>query len=441
MTKELHLGVLINGTGFHIAGWRHPSVNPLQSHDIDYYTHLARTAEAACFDVLFMADGAAVNYVNDPEGLRRMAPPHHLEPTTLLSAIAARTSAIGLVGTISTTYNEPYHVARRIASMDHISRGRAAWNVVTSDNIREALNFTDQPHPEHDERYARAREFLDVVLGLWDSWDDDALILNQETGIYLDPDRMRPIDHHGQYFHVQGPMNCFRPPSGHPVLAQAGSSPVGRDFGAATSDLIFTAQKSLEDAVAFRQDIRRRAQTHGRNPDHVKVLPGIVPIVGETPEEAEEKYGALQSLITPEVGLQLLRDLLGGFDLSPWDIDGPVPDIPPSNAGHARREMLVSIARERNFTIRQLYEYAAGSRGHRVLLGSAKTIADDLQHWAESEAADGFALMPPYLPLALDEFCAEVVPELQKRGLFRKAYRGTTLREHLGLERPANRVR
>lgn len=434
--RRIHLGVLINGTGFHIAGWRHPSVKPDRSLDIRYYADLAQIAERGKFDVLFLADGAAVNYASNLEATKRIAPPHHLEPFTLLSALAVLTSRIGLVGSVSTTYNEPYHVARRFASLDHISNGRAAWNIVTSDNPREALNFSRSEHVEHDERYRRAHEFTQVVTGLWDSWDDDALVLDQQSGIYFDVQKVHALDHVGERFSVKGPLNVFRSPQGHPVIMQAGSSKAGRDFAATHAEVIFTAQQSIEDARAFYADVKERARILSRSQTSPRILAGIVPFVGNTREEAQAKFNQLRDLIPPEVGLQLLSELFGGLDLSSYPVDGPLPDIPASNAGHGRRELLIDLAREKGYTIRDLYLHAAGSRGHRVIIGSAAEIADDLQHWFETGAADGFALMPPFLPLALAEFVDAVVPELQRRGLFRHDYEGVTLRENLGLRRP-----
>lgn len=431
------LGAFLYPTGYHVAAWRHPDVPAGAGLDAGHYIELARTAERGRFDFLFLPDSSAMRG-EDLDELSRTAIRYvaQFEPLTLLGALAAATERIGLTATVSSTYSEPYTVARMLASLDHLSRGRAGWNLVTSQNPYEAFNFGFAEHPEHDARYARADEFARVVKGLWDTWADDAWVRDKEACRFFDPAGVRPLDHRGAHFTVRGPLNLPRTPQGHPVTIQAGSSEPGRELAAAVADIVFTAQHSREQALAFTEDIKARADKHGRSPDSVRVLAGVFPHVGRTDAEAQEEFQRLQDLIDPSVGLGLLSSELGHVDLSGCDVDGPLPELPPSNSGRSRRDLLVAVARDEGLTIRQLYQRVAGSRGHGQIIGSAESVADHLAHWYDSGAVDGFIVMPPRLPGGLDDFVDLVVPELQRRGLFRTEYAGSTLRQHLGLERP-----
>ena len=435
---QIKLGAFLMNSGHHAAAWRHP--NAWAEHGLDFpnYRQLAQTAERAKFDMVFLADGVAVRRDQNIEALSRSGQIVHFEPLTLLSALAAVTEHVGLVATASTTYNEPYHIARKFASLDYLSGGRAGWNVVTSASEAEAHNFNREKHMEHALRYERAREFLDVVTGLWDSWDDDAFIRDKASGVYVDPDKIHVLKHKGKHFSVQGPLNVARPPQGYPVIVQAGASEDGRDFAASTAEVIFTAQQTLAEAQAFYASIKDALPKYGRTPDQVKIMPGIFPVIGTTEAEAKEKYDQLQDLIHPTVGLALLSGLVGGFDLSSYPLDGPLPELPETNLQKSRLQLVSDLAKRDNLTIRQLYQAIAGARGHRTIWGTPVQIADQLQEWFENDAADGFNIMPPYLPNGLDEFVELVIPILRQRGLFRTEYEGKTLRENLGLARPHN---
>ena len=363
------------------------------------------------------------------------------DPLTLLSAIAPVTEHLGLVATATTSYNEPYNVARGFASLDHISGGRAGWNVVTSSNLSEAHNFGREAHFEHDERYDRAIEFTEIVFGLWDSWDDDAFVRDRASGQYFDPAKLHVLNHKGPHFSVRGPLNVARPPQGRPVIFQAGSSEVGRELAARIAEGVFTPQHTLAGAQEFYRDLKGRMAKYGREPDGLKIMPGLNPIVGRTAREAEEKHRFLQSLIHPDVGLELLSNALGGFVLSEYDIDGPLPDIPDYLGVNSQTSFrnVIRWAREEKLTIRKLYERYAGARGQRTLIGSPGQIADHMAKWFLGHGVDGFLIQPAYLPGGLDDFVDLVIPELQERGLFRAEYEGTTLRESLGLKRPVSR--
>jgi alkanesulfonate monooxygenase len=363
----------------------------------------------------------------------------YFEPITLLSALAAVTEHIGLVSTATTSYNEPYHVARKYASLDHISGGRAGWNVVTSGNLSEAWNFGREAHYEHGDRYDRAREFIDVVKGLWDSWDDDAFVRDRSSAIYFDPEKLHVLNHKGEHFSVRGPLNVARPPQGHPVIVQAGSSETGKEFAAEYAEVIFTMARTVERAKAFYDDVKGRMAKFGRHPEHLKIMAGFNPVIGNTELEAEEKHQFLQSRIHPEVGLELLSAAVGGFDLSRYPLDGPLPDIPESKGSKAHFKQVVDMARIEGLTIRQIYMRYAGARGNRTVKGTPQKIADEMEDWFLSRAIDGFLVQPSYLPGGLDEFVATVIPELQRRGIFRRRYSGRTLRENLGLPRPVSR--
>ncbi len=438
--RQMKLGLFLMGSGHHLAGWRHPDALAAGDLDFDGYRRIVQAAERAKFDLAFLADGLAMRDLGGPEGTSRADYwPAHLDPLTLLPALAAVTTRIGLVATASTTYYEPYHVARKFASLDHISKGRAGWNLVTSDSAQDAANFSRPNWTEHDLRYERARDFVDVVTGLWDSWEDEAWLRDKASGRYFDPARVHALAHSGAHFSVRGPLNVPRPPQGHPVIVQAGSSGVGQALAAATADVAFTAQTSFAQAQKFYAGLKAQAAAAGRDPDTLKIMPGLFPIVGESEAAAQDKLGDLEALVHPEAGLGMLTSLLGGFDLSGYPLDGPVPEPPPTNGGQSRQELLVAMARRENLTIRQLYLRNAAARGHLNVLGTPAQIADRMEHWLREGAADGFNLMPPYLPGAFDDFVALVLPELRRRGLFRSDYEGATLRDHLGLPRPRNR--
>ncbi|OXI78117.1 nitrilotriacetate monooxygenase [Burkholderia sp. AU33423] len=436
-TGYLHLGAFLYPTGHHIAAWRHPGSQADAGVDFRHYVRLAQAAEAAKFDLVFLADGVGTRG-DDVEFLSRTAHSYiaQFEPLTLLSALAAVTERIGLVGTASTSFNEPFHIARKFASLDHISGGRAGWNLVTSSSEHEARNFNRDAHFDHAERYARAEEFADVVRGLWDSWDDDAFVRDRASGRFFDPNKRHVLDHRGRFFQVRGPLNVARPPQGHPVVVQAGSSPAGTRLAARTAEVIFTAQQTLDDAVAFYADVKGQLATFGRDPDTLKIMPGVFPVVGRTESEAREKFDALQSLIDPTVGLALVSGLTGGFDLSAYPLDGPIPPLPETNASKSRQALTIELARRENLTIRELYLRVAGARGHWQLVGTPEQIVDQLEERFVRYGADGYNVMAPTLPGGLDDFIALVLPELRRRGLFRNDYAGHTLREHLGLRRP-----
>ncbi len=442
LRSQMVLGAFLYPTGYHIAAWRHPDVPAAAGVDFAHYVELARTAERGTMDFIFLPDSAAMRGT-DLTALSRTAIRYvaQFEPLTLLSALAVVTDRIGLTATMSSTYNEPYHVARAIASLDHISAGRAGWNLVTSQNPQECFNFGYSAQPDHADRYARAEEFIDVVKGLWDTWDDDAFVRDKDVGLFFDPGAFAPLNHRGERFAVRGPLNIPRPPQGHPVTLQAGSSKAGRALAARTADVVFTAQPSLTEARRFYQDVKCRARAYGRSPDDLLILAGMNPFVGRTRREAQEKFRELQDLVDPVVGLSLLASELGGFDLSGYPLDGPLPPLPTSNAGRSRQRLLIEMAKREKLTIRQLYQRIAGPRGHWQLAGTADDIADALQEWIDGDAADGFVMMPPRLPGSLDDFVDMVVPRLQDRGLFRRDYPGHTLRDHLGLARPAVRPR
>ncbi|MCC2527488.1 LLM class flavin-dependent oxidoreductase [Bacillus halotolerans] len=433
--KQIKLGVFLAGTGHHVASWRHPDAPADASMNLDYFKELARTAERGKLDMLFLADSLSIDSKSHPNVLTRF------EPFTLLSALAQVTSRIGLTATASTTYSEPFHIARQFASLDHLSNGRAGWNVVTSSIESTALNFSGEKHLEHHLRYQRAEEFVEAVKGLWDSWEEDAFIRNKETGEFFDKEKMHELNHKGDYFSVRGPLNVSRTPQGQPVIIQAGSSGDGKALAAKTAEVIFTAQNHLESAQEFYQSIKKQAAEFGRDPEKIAIMPGIFPVIADTEEEARAKYQELQDLIIPSVGLQILQNYLGGIDLSAYPLDGPLPklDANASNAVKSRFKLVQEMAERDNMTIRELYKYVAGSRGHHIFVGTPEQLADKMQEWIDHKACDGFNIMPPLLPEGIELFVDKVVPILQERGVFRNEYEGTTLREHFGLEKPVNR--
>lgn len=433
---QISLGAFLMGSGHHLAAWRHPQA-PAGALDLAHFRRLAQTAERGLFDAIFFADNLAL--LGSNQLVAHTTHGEVLDPLMLLATLAASTERIGLISTVSTSYNDPYLLARRFASLDHLSDGRSGWNLVTSATDQEAQNFGLDQHLEHADRYARAEEFIDVARGLWDSFTDDAFVRDKTSGRYFDPGKLRTLGHRGEHFRVRGPLNQPRSPQGHPVLVQAGSSEPGKALAARTAEVVFTAQQTLEGAREFYVDLKDRLGAQGREPGDLKIMPGISPVLGRTQSEAEDLYAELQDLIEPQLGLALLSGMAGGIDLSRFPLDGPLPELPPSNAMKSRQALFIELARRENLTLRQLYLRVAGARGHCTVVGSPRQVADHLEAWFSAGAADGFNIMPPLLPSGLDSFVELVVPELQKRGLFRREYRGKTLREHLGLRRPAAR--
>ena len=425
------------------GSWFLPDARPTDMF-IDDYVEFAQIAERGKLDMMFLADSASVApafYLPDatPEKMAKAARCVKLEPVTLLAALAMVTKHIGLVATATTTYFEPYTIARMFATIDHISHGRAGWNLVTSQSVDEAQNFGREEHVEHGLRYERAEEFFDVVTALWDSWEDGAVIRDRDTGRYIDPEKLHFLHHKGRHFSVRGPLNVDRPPQGYPVIAQAGSSEPGRRLASRVADIVFTAQVELAEAKAFYADIKQRAVLQGRKPGDVKILPGLSLVLGRTRAEAQERHEATMARIADQDALVSIQRLAGGLDLSQFPLDGPLPPLPPSNAARGRQKMLVDMAERENLTIRQLARRFAYSTGHKVFIGTAMEAADLMQEWVEAEAADGFTILFPYMMKPLEEFVDQVVPELQRRGLFRQEYEGKTLRDNLGVPTPPNR--
>ncbi|BCJ46306.1 monooxygenase [Actinoplanes ianthinogenes] len=434
--RQLHLNAFVMSVGHHEAAWRLPESDPYADLDVEHFKNIARTAERGKLDSLFLADGPVLW---DQVGRR---PSGVLEPTLLLTALAGATERIGLIATASTTYNEPYNLARRFASLDIISGGRAGWNIVTTAGLDAARNFNLDELPAHKERYERAAEFVDVSLKLWDSWADDVVLADKESGIWGDDAKIYPAAHQGRFYKVAGALNVPRSAQGHPVLVQAGSSENGRDFAARYAEAVFTAHQTLADAQEFYDDLKRRAVEYGRDPNHIKILPGIVPIIGSSEEAAREREAELNRLIRPEFALPQLAGLLG---VSPEELrlDAPLPDSLPEEeaieGAKSRRTLVVNLGRRENLTVREIIARLGGGRGHLTFAGTPVQVADQIELWFTSGAADGFNIMPPVLPSGLTDFVDQVVPILQDRGLFRTEYTGRTLREHYGLPRPANR--
>ncbi|GAA1179895.1 FMN-dependent oxidoreductase (nitrilotriacetate monooxygenase family) [Kitasatospora gansuensis] len=433
--RQLHFNLFLMGVGHHEAAWRHPRTDPQQAADIAHFQRLAQTAEAASFDSVFLADGVEAR---SDGGWGLIS---HFEPFTLLTALAVVTERIGLIGTVSTGFSEPYNLARQFASLDHISHGRAGWNIVTSAGERSAQNFSRSANQEHGVRYQRAAEFLDVVTALWDSWEDGALTLDRATGAFADADRVHEIDHVGEHFQVRGPLNIPRPPQGHPLLVQAGSSDNGRAFAARWAEAVFTAQQTLAEGQSFYADLKRQAAGFGRAPEQLVVLPGVVPVLGSTEEEAHRLDRELDELINPARAVGVLSTVLG-VDLTDHPLDEPLPPLPPVteiNGAKSRFELIRDLAERDRLTLRQLVGRLGGGRGHQVVVGTPEQLADHIETWFTQGAADGFNIMPPILPDGLTDFVEQVLPILRKRGLFREGYTGRTLREHYGLPRPAGR--
>ena len=435
-SKKLHLTAFMRPVSLHTGAWRYPGSYPDANFNLAHLKSFIKKLEDAKFDAFFMADHLAV--LNMPiEALRRSHTLTSFEPFTLLSALSVVTEKIGLAATASTTYDEPYHIARRFASLDHLSNGRAAWNVVTTGNPDSSRNFGFDEHKEHSERYKRAREFYDVVTGLWDSFADDAFIRDQESGIFLDPEKMHVLDHKGDDLQVRGPLNIARPVQGWPVIVQAGQSDPGRQLAAETAEAVFCSPRDLEAAKALYADIKGRATAAGRDRNHLKILPAAFIVIGDTVEEAQNKRLKLDSLVHYDSAIASLSVSLG-TDASGFDPDAPLPaDLPPTNASLSSRAGVLKLAEAEKLTVRQLAGRYGGFSG-LAFVGTPKTITDEMSIWLAEEAADGFTVVFPFLPQGLDDVTQGLVPELQRRGLFRKDYEGTTLREHLGLPRPKN---
>jgi FMN-dependent oxidoreductase (nitrilotriacetate monooxygenase family) len=438
--RQIRLGAFIPPTGHHAASWRHPDADPNAGLDFEAYRRVAQTAEAAKFDLLFVADSpAGWNRDNDPEIAPYQARQVSFEPVTLWSALSAVTRNIGFVATASTTYEDPYLLARKFASLDWLSNGRAGWNVVTT-GADVSANFSLAGHPDHALRYERAREFVDLVKGLWDSYEDDALVRDKDSGVVLDPDKVHFVNHKGKYFQVSGPLNVARPPQGYPVIVQAGASEDGRELAAATAEAIFTANLTLADAQEFYGDVKGRLARYGRRQEDLVVMPGLYPVIGGTEQEARAKYDFINALTHPRIVWQIVRQHYQGRDFTGWSLDDLAPPLPQDTNFNKSRLKLVSdyVEREKP-TLRQLYLTLAGARGHNVVVGTPEQVADVIEQWFTQGAADGFNIMPPIQPTGLEDFVEQVLPILRRRELFRTEYEGTTLRENLGLQRPVNR--
>lgn len=436
MQRQLHLNLFINSRGHHEASWRHPKSSALALSDVRYFQELARKAEVGLFDSIFLADQLAL-----PDDAAS-APRTWLEPITALGALAVSTSHIGLIATASTTYTEPFNLARQFASLDHISGGRIGWNIVTSWMAAAARNFGGAGQITHADRYARGEEFMQVVRALWNSWDDDAVLDDRAGGHYARAEAIRAINHKGEHYEVAGPLNVPRSPQGRPVLVQAGSSDTGRAFAARHAEAVFTAHMEKTTAQEFYADLKSRVEAAGRRGNQALILPGLSPMIASTEAEARRLERELNELSDPEVGRKRLSARFGGHDFSHLPLDEPLrpEDFPTPDAHEAARsrtEVIVGVVRREKPTLRELLARLAGARGHFTFAGTPDQVADLMIDWFENGAADGFNLMPPILPWMLDVFIAEVVPILQKRGLFRTAYEGTTLRAHYGLECPA----
>ena len=433
--RQLKLGAFMRPVGIHTAWWRYPGGYPDANFNFAHLKHFAQTLERAKFDAFFMADHLAV--LNMPlEALQRSATVTSFDPLTLLPALAVVTERLGLIATASTTYDQPYHVARKFASLDHLSAGRAGWNVVTTSNPDAAKNFGLAHHPEHSERYDRAREFVDVVTGLWDSWADDAFIRDVERGIFFDANRLHVLDHRGPHLSVRGPLNVARPVQGWPVIVQAGSSEAGKQLAAETAEVVFGAQSTLADGQSFYADVKGRMARLGRNPDHLKILPACFVVVGDTESEAREKRALLDSLVHSDSAIAALSIALG-HDISGLPLDAPLPDIPESNQSKSSRQRAIELGKRERLTVRQLAQRLGGYAG-LAMVGTAQHIADEMEAWLLGRGSDGFNIMFSDVPAGLEDFTSKVVPELQRRGLFREEYEGVTLRENLGLPRPEN---
>ncbi len=432
--EKMRLGMSIRGLGYHPAAWRHPDVPADGTLQFEHYARSAQAAERGKCDMIFFADGIGIRERDAPRGALARSGYEivEMEPMTLLPALAMVTKHIGLVTTASTTYNEPYHIARKFATLDLISKGRAGWNVVTSWSEAEAKNFNRDQHLEYDTRYRRAVEFVDVVTGLWDSWDSDAFLFDKAGGQFYDESKFHTLNHRGEFFAVRGPLNVAGMPQGRPVIVQAGASEPGREIAAASADVVYAVSDRIEAAIAYYADVKGRMAKYGRHPEEMKILPAVRPVVGRTQAEAEAKFETLQDLLDPLVGLAQVHGAFG--DLSGYDLDGPVPmDVLGPNEMRSGTERVRERVRREKPTIRQLYKQVAGMGGF-CLIGTPDSIADVMQDWFEQRACDGFNVTPTHLPAGCEDFVDMVVPALQRRGVFRTEYEGTTLRENLGLK-------
>ncbi|MCA1177353.1 MULTISPECIES: LLM class flavin-dependent oxidoreductase [unclassified Pantoea] len=430
MKRFMRLGLFVHAAGHHSAGWRHPEAE-FGSLNFDLIQRLANEAENACFDMVFFGDKLSTSTQDHPSIIVRF------EPVALLGALSVSTTRIGLAATASTTYSEPYQLARQFATLDHLSRGRVGWNVVTS-AYDVAHNFTQPTHPDHADRYATAHESVQVVKGLWDSWEDDALVGDKSSGQFMDSKKLHTLDHHGEHYHIAGPLNITRGPQGHPVLIQAGSSPAGIALAAATAEVVFTAQQSLSGAQQFYRTLKQQVVQHHRQPEHCLVMPGVMPLLGDTDEDAWQQLAELQAFSNPQEAFRLLNDRLG-HDVSGYPLDQPLPELPGTQAMQSRARLLLDLCHKEGRTLADLLNLVSAARGHWLLVGSPQTVADQLIRWFDNEAADGFNIMPAWFPGGLTRFIDQVLPLLRARGYFRSEYQGSTLREHLGLPKPANR--
>lgn len=427
--RQIHLAVLL-GTGVHVGAWRLPEAE-YEPDDFQLQLRLAKRAEAAKFDMVFLADTLATTASSPPGALSR------LDPLTIMAALASTTTHIGLAATATTTYLQPYLLARQFASLDHISGGRAAWNIVTGLNPEAAQNFSLASYPDKEQRYGMAAEFVEVMKGLWDSWEDDAFLKDKERGIPFDFSKFHTLDHKGPHYQVKGPLNLRRPPQGYPVIVQAGASATGIDFAARYAEIVFTVQEDMETTKTFGARVRAIAQEAGRDPNSIKIVPGICPIIAENVEASKDLLARMASYANPTAAMQMLAQRLDLPAVADMPLDGPVPNIPlEKRRGHAIT--LLGIAKKYDFNLRQLRDYASAANGHRLIFGNPEQIADDLEEWFISGAADGFILHLPFVMGPMERFCDDVVPILQKRGIYRKDYSGRTLRDHLGLARPAH---
>lgn len=432
--REMKLGMFYWQCGHHMAAWRHPDGVPNSGSNLPHLIELAKLAERGLFDMFFMADSVTF-WRGSLEAMTHDSFGAWIEPFTLMCALSQHTTHLGLVCTSTSTYDQPYALARRFASLDLISGGRAGWNLVTSANKAEAQSFGLDQHPDKAERYRRGREFAHVVRGLWNSWGEDVFVRDKESGLFFDKGKLNILEHEGDYFRVRGPLNVPPSPQGEPVMVQAGASDEGRELAAETAEVIFGAQQTLEGAQEFYADVKGRLEKYGRHRDSLKIMPGLSVHVGRTHDEAVEKYETLQDLIDPEAGMALLSKRLD-FDLTGYPIDGPLPELPPNKVVSTRADLFAEIGRRENLTIRDLYRRIAGARGHMEVVGSPTEVADMMEQWVVEEGCDGFNVMPPVFPGDLTDFVDLVVPELQRRGLYRTRYEGTTLRDNLGLTRP-----
>lgn len=428
--QHMRLGLFIQAAGHHASGWRYPGAQS-GSENFPLIKSLTQAAERACLDMVFFGDKLVTSPKEHPSMIVRF------EPLTLLGSLAAVTERIGLAATASTTYGEPYTVARQFGTLDHISQGRAAWNVVTT-GYDSAANFSRATHPDHELRYEVAQEFVDVVRGLWDSFDDDAYVRDAQAGVYLDTEKMHRLDYRGKHFSIDGPLNLSRSPQGHPVLIQAGSSGPGMSLAARIAEVVFTAQQDIETAQQFYRDLKSQVVAYGRDPHHCLVMPGVMPIIGATPAQARADFERLQQWADIGTSLKLVGERLGQ-DLAGFDLDQPLPDLPLPQNMKSRAKLLLDMSHRDGLTLRQICNLVAGARGHKILVGTPSQVADELIAWFEGEAADGFNLMPSHFPEGLELFVEGVLPILRQRGLFRHEYSGSTLRDHLGLPRPAHR--